>query len=109
MRKPILFLVIVTVCFLSAGEPAPKPAASAGGAEKEFTIEELAKFDGKEGRPAYVAIEGIVYEVTDVKAWKKGEHGGGKAGTDITALITTKSPHGIKVTRNLRPVGKLKK
>ncbi len=109
MRRLILCLVTVTMFFLSAGEISPKPSASAGTAEKEFTLEELAKFDGKEGRPAYVAIDGIVYEVTDVKAWKKGEHGGGKAGTDITALITTKSPHGTKVTKNLRVVGKLKK
>ena len=32
---------------------------------KEFTLEELAEFDGREGRPAYVAYDGMVYDVTE--------------------------------------------
>jgi predicted heme/steroid binding protein len=31
---------------------------------KEFTLEELAEFDGREGRAAYVAYEGVVYDIT---------------------------------------------
>ena len=31
-------------------------SASPGGAPIELTLEELAKFDGKDGRPAYVAV-----------------------------------------------------
>ncbi len=111
MKRLILVLVAFTAFTVIAQEKKPvepaKPAPAT--AEKVFTLEELAKFDGKEGRPAYVAINGIVYDVTGVKAWAKGEHGNGKPGTDITPLITTKSPHGDKVTKNLKAVGKLKK
>jgi len=32
---------------------------------RKFTLEELGKFDGKEGRQAYVAYKGEVYDVTD--------------------------------------------
>ncbi|WP_297421982.1 cytochrome b5 domain-containing protein [Clostridium sp.] len=31
---------------------------------KEFTLDELAQYNGNNGNPAYVAIEGIVYDVT---------------------------------------------
>lgn len=33
-------------------------------AEKTFTREELAKFNGQNGQPAYVAISGTVYDVS---------------------------------------------
>ena len=109
----IMFFAFAVVAADAPAQPAtPAPAvktAPAATAEKEFTLEELAKFDGKEGRPAYVAINGIVYDITGVTAWSKGGHGGGKPGTDITPLITSKSPHGDRVTKTLKAVGKLKK
>ena len=110
--KRVILVCILSFAFivLAADMPAAKPVPATP-AEKEFTLEELAKFDGKEGRPAYVAIHGIVYDVTGVKAWSSGSHKGGTPGTDITPLIG-KSPHGShgeKVTKNLKPVGRLKK
>jgi cytochrome b involved in lipid metabolism len=41
---------------------------------REFTLEELAQFNGKDGNPAYVAVNGKVYDVTDVPAWRGGEN-----------------------------------
>lgn len=73
---------------------------------KTFTLEELATFNGKDGNPAYVASDGVVYDVTDVPAWKDGEHKGHKAGQDITGLFE-KSPHGAKVLEKRKAVGKL--
>lgn len=52
----------------------------------EFTAEELAKNDGREGRPAYVAYMGKVYDVTDSPMWGDGDHEGvHQAGVDLTA------------------------
>jgi predicted heme/steroid binding protein len=41
---------------------------------KEFTREELAKYNGKEGQPVYVAYDGKVYDVSESKLWKTGAH-----------------------------------
>ena len=38
----------------------------------EITIEELAMYDGTDGNPAYIAVDGVVYDVTDVSAWSSG-------------------------------------
>ena len=52
--------------------------------ERVFTLEELAQYNGKNGNPAYVAVNGIVYDVTDVPAWEFLEHFGVSAGNDLT-------------------------
>lgn len=79
------------------------------GEEKEFTLDELAKFNGKDGNKAYVAVDGVVYDVTDVPPWKGGDHNGYEAGKDLTEEIKTKSPHGISKLQGVPVVGKLAK
>lgn len=75
---------------------------------REFTLEELAQYNGKDGNPAYVAVNGKVYDVTDVPAWRGGSHQGAVvAGVDATEFIS-KSPHGASVLNGLKIVGTLK-
>ncbi|WEV39751.1 cytochrome B5 [Lactobacillus sp. ESL0684] len=71
---------------------------------EKFTKESLAKFDGKNGNPAYVAIDGTVYDVTGNSHWTDGEHHGVEAGRDLTEAIA-QSPHGKSVLGNLKEVG----
>lgn len=71
-----------------------------------FTLDELSQYNGQDGQPAYVAYEGIVYDVTDIAEWKNGKHNGQKAGTDLTNEIS-KSPHGASVFETLPVVGTL--
>jgi len=58
---------------------------------KEFTLEELARYNGTDGKPAYVAVKGIVYDVTDAKLWQGGTHSPmsdkNVAGKDLTAEL----------------------
>lgn len=75
---------------------------------RTFTLEELSQYNGKDGQPAYVAVDGVVYDVTNVEAWKDGEHKNGlTAGNELTEEITNQSPHGLKVLEGLPIVGEL--
>ncbi len=58
-----------------------------------FSQDELAMFDGKEGRPAYVAYKGVVYDVSQSRLWKDGSHlRKHNAGLDMTDILKT-APH----------------
>ncbi|MGZ9647219.1 cytochrome b5 domain-containing protein [Lactiplantibacillus pentosus] len=70
-----------------------------------FNQTELSKYNGQDGQPAYVAVDGVVYDVTGVAAWAGGKHHGNLAGQELTTVIDTKSPHGRKVLNNLIVVG----
>ncbi len=50
----------------------PRRAKEVVVSDQEFTKESLAEFDGKDGRPAYVACEGTVYDVTESLSWAAG-------------------------------------
>lgn len=73
----------------------------------ELTLEELSEFNGKDGNRAYVAVEGIIYDVTDLGAWKNGMHNGVSAGKDLTDEIMNQSPHGTSTLSKAEEVGKL--
>ena len=62
--------------------------------EKRFTLEELKQHDGENGRSAYIAYKGKVYDVTDNPLWTGGDHQGEhKAGVDLTEELS-QAPHG---------------
>ena len=74
----------------------------------ELTIEELAEFDGKDGAKAYIAVDGVIYDVTDVREWAGGSHWGKfTAGRDLTTEIKTQSPHGVSKLSGVPVVGKI--
>lgn len=76
-------------------------------AEKVFTKNELAQFNGQDGHSAYVAVKGTVYDVSGKAVWQGGKHHGNLAGRDLTDILLNKSPHGDKVLAGLPVVGKL--
>lgn len=72
-----------------------------------MSLTQLSEYDGKNGRKAYFAYEGRVYDVTLSKFFKNGDHPGGhKAGTDLTGKLTG-APHGIEVFAPFKVVAKL--
>lgn len=65
--------------------PANQPENTAGtGSQREFTVQELSQYNGKNGNPAYVAVNGIVYDMSNVLRWAGGSHFGLNAGEDHT-------------------------
>jgi predicted heme/steroid binding protein len=73
--------------------------------EKKFTLEELKQYDGKNGRPAYIAYKGKVYDVTDSSLWVDGDHQGEhQAGRDLTEEIS-KAPHGEETLDRIPIIG----
>lgn len=53
----------------------------------------LAAFDGKEGRPVYIAHGGRIYDLSGSPLWKDGVHMKHGAGVDLTDVIA-RAPHG---------------
>jgi len=74
---------------------------------KTFSRKELVNFDGKNSRPAYIAYNGAVYDVTDNMFWAEGAHlQSHSAGIDLTTEIDN-APHGEEVFEGLNKVGVL--
>jgi membrane-associated progesterone receptor component len=87
-------------------QPQPLPIQPSPGNQTTFTLKELSKYDGKDGNPAYVAINSIVYDVTNNAAWAAATHFGLTAGKDLTNEFA--SCHaGQPILSNLKVVGKL--
>ncbi|MDS9470959.1 cytochrome b5 domain-containing protein [Sporosarcina pasteurii] len=84
--------------------PAPNTAQSN---QRPFTLGELATFTGKNGRPAYVAVNGIVYDVTNNRAWAAATHFGLIAGKDYTQEFASCHTGQQSILATLPVVGRL--
>ncbi len=72
---------------------------------KQFTLDELKKYDGKDGRPAYIAYKGKVYDVSDDFLWVEGDHQGEHvAGKDLTEDMS-RAPHAEDVLERVPLIG----
>jgi len=71
----------------------------------ELTLEELSYYDGKNGRPAYIAVNGDIYDVSDSVFWINGGHNGFAAGQDLTDAIINQSPHGLSNLSRVPKIG----
>jgi predicted heme/steroid binding protein len=74
---------------------------------KEYTLEELADFNGKNEK-IYIAYQGQVYDVTGSTLWEGGNHQGlHDAGKDLTEAMD-EAPHGPEIFKDYPVVGILK-
>ncbi len=123
IKKQLIALLVLALMMMliSACAPQEEPAApeeEPGVPEAEeplmpedelpvFTMEELAEYDGQDGRPAYVAVDGLVYDVTDNEMWEGGSHPGGHQASEELTTELLESPHGDGVLEVLEVVGRL--
>ena len=70
--------------------------------ENIYTEEMLTQYNGKNDNKAYIAVNGIVYDVSN--KWKDGKHHGLEAGKDLTQEFLN-SPHGHTMIVKLEIVG----
>jgi predicted heme/steroid binding protein/uncharacterized membrane protein len=74
----------------------------------EYVREDLENHDGKEGRSAFAAVDGKIYDLSSSGLWKDGEHmGQHSAGQDLSEAIVG-APHGKEVLDRVEQIGVLK-
>lgn len=76
---------------------------------REFTLEELSAFNGSGGKPAYVVVNGTVYDVSNLLGWGGGTHFGQYAGKDLSNVFMACHNQMTQVLNNVPKVGTLKK
>ena len=72
-----------------------------------YRIEDICKFDGKDGTLAYIVVNDIVYDVTSIVQWSDGKHYGLSAGKDLTAYFETCHKDEKYILKKLKVVGKI--
>jgi predicted heme/steroid binding protein len=74
---------------------------------EQYSLKELSRFDGRDGRAAYIAYRGNIYDVTDSFLWKGGRHQVlHDAGKDLTEELE-KAPHGEDLLQRVPIIGRL--
>ncbi len=75
--------------------------------KKEYTADELSRFDGTDKKPAYIAYKGKIYDVSSSRLWVEGNHVRKHlAGNDLTEALGT-APHGEEKIIKMPLVGDL--
>ena len=72
-----------------------------------ITRKQLARFDGKNGRPAYTAFEGKVYDVTGSNLWLQGRHSDRHSAGENLSEQMINAPHDESVLTRFPVVGEL--
>ena len=74
---------------------------------KKVTKQELEENNGKNGKPAYFAYKGKVYDVSESSFWLDGDHlGMHQAGKDLTEELEM-APHREENFQRVKLVGEL--
>jgi len=72
-----------------------------------MTKAELAKYDGRDGRKAYIAVNGKIYDVSESPRWANGLHPPNhQAGKDLTDELA-QAPHVRAVVERFPMIGTL--
>jgi len=71
-----------------------------------FTKQQLALRNGQDKPEIWIAYRGIIYDATDSRLWRFGQHYEHWAGQDLTDELKD-APHTEKVFERLNAIGKL--
>ena len=109
--KIILFLIMVMAAMIAVFFVGPKLRRNIKEGEyrsgEDMTSDELLYFDGKEGRPAYIAYAGNIYDVSKSGIWHDGIHFfRHPAGVELTNFLN-QAPHGEENILKMPRIGKV--
>jgi predicted heme/steroid binding protein len=106
--KIFIYLLMVSSALFVVAFVGPRLRRGAGKAvapeDGVFDPVTLSGFDGGEGRPAYFAYKGGVYDASGLKLWREGKHMKHLAGGDLTGALP-KAPHWEEKLEPLKRVG----
>ena len=87
----------------------PPPITQPPSSAKVVSAKELELSNGKNGRPCFVVVDGIVYEIVQGRLWNDGQHDTSNnqayCGADMTEALR-QSPHGASKLTGLPQIGK---
>ncbi len=108
LPAPLLLVLLVLTVAAAGACSGPANTGTVNSTELHLTLAELAQYDGLEGRKAYIAVDGVIYDVTEIPQWKEGLHMGRfQAGQDYSEEIRSESPHGTKMLDRAPEIGVL--
>jgi len=106
--KITLYLVLVSSAIVAVKIIGPRLKSRRVRAEHPadgvFDPATLSAFDGQNGKPAYLAFRGKVYDASNSAFWKGGTHFKHPAGANLTVAIG-RAPHGPEKPETLPEVG----
>ena len=73
--------------------------------DMELTLEELDEYDGTDGNRAYVAINGIIYDITDSTYWNEEGENDFEAGKDVTGKLGNVTPQMVNNVKGIERIG----
>ncbi|SSC13920.1 protein of unknown function [Mesotoga infera] len=114
-RSITLTILFILIAFAATAVTALKDFSLASIDMKEFqavqpmyTISALSRFNGRSGSPAYVSVEGAIYDFSQLRRWTGGNHmSQHSAGTELTYELKSLSPHREGKIADIEPVGVL--
>ncbi|WP_106292114.1 cytochrome b5 domain-containing protein [Arcticibacter pallidicorallinus] len=74
----------------------------------QYTIAQLALRNGQDKPQIWVAVDGVIYDVTESRLWRDGKHYEHWAGQDLSDELED-APHSKSVFARFEKVGKIKR
>lgn len=73
-----------------------------------YTRAQLALRNGQDRDDIWVAYQGLIYDVTGSRLWRRGNHYEHWAGQDLTRELDQDAPHNANVFDKFSVIGQLK-
>jgi predicted heme/steroid binding protein len=103
---PIIFILGIGVFYFQSTQPKPATASSSSSLA-QIDASNLSQYNGLNGNKCLVKVDGKIYDATNNREWKNGEHaksqGLAKCGMELSQVIK-QSPHGKRVLDELPEV-----